>query len=233
MRATYFTFLLSATLSVQLASAARHPDVDRIGIRDINRGIYGFPNFISQEEEARLGAKLDESLRSSERLVGDNPTQARLESIAAHVALTSDYRGDLRVRLTAGRNRKATAIMGGYIFVDMSVLSLTASDDELAAVLAHEVAHLASRHGPELICYYQFLERRFKTPRVIANNITNRMIANELEADELAVQYLALAGYDPSALPRILGKLDDGPTTRRRIEELRSSTPRPASSTSN
>ncbi|MEW6367587.1 MAG: M48 family metalloprotease [Acidobacteriota bacterium] len=232
MRATYFAFLLSATLSVQQAGAARHPDIDRIGARNINHGIYGFPNFISPEEEARLGAKLDEALQLTEHLVVERVAQARIESIAARVALSSDYTGEVRVRLTTSRPLKATAIMGGYLYIDTSVVALTSSDDELAAVLAHEVAHLAARHGSELICYYQFLERRFKTPRVIANNITDRILANELEADELAAQYLQLAGYDPTALPLILCKLDGGPTTRRRIEELRNNPAQAAGSIS-
>ena len=72
-------------------------------------------------------------------------------------------------------------------------------DDELAAVLAHEIAHVTLMHMAERETSRLFTDRHEDDPFYSASYST----ADEAEADKLSVLYMALAGYDPMAAPRV------------------------------
>ncbi len=72
-------------------------------------------------------------------------------------------------------------------------------DDELAAVLAHEIAHVTLMHRAERETSKLFTDRHEDDPFYSASYST----ADEAEADKLSVLYMALAGYDPMAAPRV------------------------------
>lgn len=204
----YWKCALFCTLAAVLpALAARHPDADRIGTRNINRGIYGFPNFFSEEQERQRGAEIDQRITPSVRILADDARLALLEKIAKRILVNSDYRGPLVVKLIRGERVTAFAVMGGYLYVDESILVMSSSEDEVAAVVAHEVAHIAARHGAEVVSFRQFMRSRTAGATSLDIAVRERVRDSELEADELALQYLARTGYDPAALASILDKI--------------------------
>ncbi len=96
----------------------------------------------------------------------------------------------------------AFAQPGGYIYLSRGLLALASNEAEIAAVVAHEMAHVLLRHG----AYRQQLQRSMagRTPGEIAG-ATNRLTrAQELQADERSVALLAAAGYDPNTQERFL-----------------------------
>ncbi|MBI2839634.1 MAG: M48 family metalloprotease [Acidobacteria bacterium] len=199
--------LLFLALFASSTEAARHPDESKIGERDINRGIYGFPNFYNTEEERSTGADIDQVLQRSNTIVVGATFLPRLQEIAERIVASSDYHGTLVIRVTLGIDRNAFAVMGGYVFIDTSIVALADSDDEIAAVLAHEVAHLAARHGAELLSYQRFLQSRLPNRQAVTDAVLDRAHDSEFEADELAVQYLRRAAYRPEALASVLVKI--------------------------
>ena len=72
-------------------------------------------------------------------------------------------------------------------------------DDEVGAVLAHEIAHVTLMHMAERETSKLFTDRHKDDPFYSASYST----ADEAEADKLSVLYMALAGYDPMAAPRV------------------------------
>ena len=146
---------------------------------------------------------------------------ARVQAIGQRVARASD-RQDVPYQFGVLREKSlnAFALPGGTIYVH-SALVEKATDDELAAVLAHEVGHVAARHaakhlqadlgftalaqiasaagaGPESAQVAQSLYGLFR------NGYSRQ---DELEADRLGIRYILRAGYDPQGMITFFEKM--------------------------
>lgn len=123
----------------------------------------------------------------------------------------------------------AFAIPGGYIYVTRQLAGLLNSEAELAAVLAHEVGHVAARHSARR----QTTAQRNQLLGILGQVLSTVVLGDsalgqlgrelstsvpqlatlsysreqELEADALAIAYLRDAGYDPTALADALQSL--------------------------
>ena len=116
----------------------------------------------------------------------------------------------------------AFALPGGYLYVTRGLLALANDSAELAAVLAHEMAHVTANHG---------IQRQQKeAEEVLATQVVNDVLAKdpaarvalvrgklrlaqfsrnqELEADAVGIRAIARAGYDPFAAARFLQAMD-------------------------
>ena len=127
----------------------------------------------------------------------------------------------------------AFASPGGHIFVTTGMIDLTRSEDELAAILAHEIGHVVERHGLGSIRTSRVIsavqEGMFDalstvTPAELeevtgvfgdaTSDVLDTLVtrgysgATEREADGLAVGILLRVGYDPYALIRVLERMD-------------------------
>jgi predicted Zn-dependent protease len=126
----------------------------------------------------------------------------------------------------------AFAAPGGYIFITAGMLRLAGNEDDLAAILAHEMAHVVRGHGVRVIKK----ARRMRVYKMMASeaaagafgdynaaaqfltqavsDIIGTLVTSgysrklELEADWRAVRILAAAGYDPRGLYRILSVMN-------------------------
>lgn len=122
----------------------------------------------------------------------------------------------------------AYAAPGGYIFVTTGSLALMSDEAELAAVLAHEIAHVNERHivrelnikGKEsgaTAGLARVLGASGDPTRVAFKQAVDEAIsllfekglkqADELQADSSGLVLLAATGYDPAALRRYLDKV--------------------------
>lgn len=114
----------------------------------------------------------------------------------------------------------AFAMPGGKVGVYTGILRVAKSDDELAAIIGHEVAHVSARHGNErmsqamlfttggLALGYAVREESESTQQAIllAYGVGTTLGAtlpysrlHENESDEIGLLYMARAGYDPRA----------------------------------
>jgi predicted Zn-dependent protease len=126
---------------------------------------------------------------------------------------------DLRVTVCESPVRNAVALPGGQLLITTGMLTLLDSPDELAAVLAHEINHVLSRHSMEMtvrVSGLRFLINVVSGGHVAAGMATSvwgavsvmgSSRAKEGEADMQAVHLLLAAGVDPGALVTMLGKL--------------------------
>jgi metalloendopeptidase OMA1, mitochondrial len=112
----------------------------------------------------------------------------------------------------------AFVVPGGKVVVYTGLLRMLESEDELAAVLAHEIAHVLARHAAERITNAGLLEVvRFALYYVFGLPIPSAPLAaafflpnsrlQETEADVIGVQLAARACYDPAAAVDVFGKL--------------------------
>ncbi|NMA99635.1 MAG: M48 family metalloprotease [Phyllobacteriaceae bacterium] len=113
----------------------------------------------------------------------------------------------------------AFALPGGYIYVTRGILALASDTSELAAVLAHEIAHVTLRHArarTDKTRNTQIVDRVItgifggdSSTDATANRNRQQMAAfsqnQELEADREGIKYAGKAGYDAQAAARFLG----------------------------
>ncbi|NBT76211.1 MAG: peptidase [Betaproteobacteria bacterium] len=111
---------------------------------------------------------------------------------------------------------------GGKILITSALLQILESEDELAAVLAHEVAHVVRKHHYRVIRKQRMLEFGAQSVAIKEDSSgmsekLSGMVAQvlargldqsaEFEADRDGMVYAARAGYDASALIRVMEKL--------------------------
>lgn len=117
----------------------------------------------------------------------------------------------------------AMAFPGGYIYVSRGLLAYLENEAQLAAVLGHEVGHVAARHlarqrrAGRTSTLLSAMAGIFTGSGAIYNvgRAYGQMLVSgygremELEADALGAEYLAAAGYDPNAMLQVLQVLKD------------------------
>ena len=114
----------------------------------------------------------------------------------------------------------AFALPGGYLYVTRGLLALANDTSEVAAVLAHEMAHVSSNHGLERSKQAKVVDI---ADRVVSDVVTNPMIGEvakasterrlaafsqrqELQADAVGIKHSVRAGFDPFAASRFLNR---------------------------
>jgi predicted Zn-dependent protease len=117
----------------------------------------------------------------------------------------------------------AFALPGGFLYVNRGLLEAADNEAEVAGVIAHEVAHVAARHGMEQASKGE-LFNYLSIPLIFFGGIGGYAIREglglavpltflkfsrgaEKEADRLGAQYMWAAGYDPNALVTFFEKL--------------------------
>jgi len=168
---------------------------------------------MSDEEENRIGARLEAGLRHERELAGklDLPEDVRryrgyLQDIVQHLAAKTTRPGiHWRVHLVRQPVFNAAALPGGVILVFTGTLEgreAVRDEAELAAVLGHEMTHVERRH---VVAAYQFARAALgedADEAVLAMEIITRPLSTEreLEADDRGTELAVLAQYDPQGV---------------------------------
>ncbi len=147
--------------------------------------------------------------------------QAYLNGVLARLAKASDTPGQpYRVTILNSGVVNAFALPSGDLFVTRGLLALANDTSEAAAVMAHEIAHVTSRHAflraeqekrAALIAQAsRVIESQQKSAEVEANSaltIAGFSRMQELEADRIGIAVIARAGYDAFGAARFLSSL--------------------------
>ncbi len=155
-----------------------------------------------------------------------------VEQVGKNIAVQSglgNARESFTVSLLNSPVHNAFAVPGGYIYTTRQLVTLMNNEAELAAVLGHEVGHVAARHsqrrqqaaqrnsilgvlgaiGSAVLLgdsgLGETLSRGFMQGSQLLTLSFSR--SQELEADDLGIQYLANAGYDRRAMGTVLASL--------------------------
>lgn len=170
-------------------------------------------NLVTEEQEIATAQGVWQRLETAERQEGFrvDPPGPRLEQIQRVfgdlVAVAHRQHLPWDVHLVRHEMPNAATPGGGMVFVVEGIFTdypggkgfLHPRDDELAAILAHEIAHVTLMHMAERETSKLFTDRHAKDPYYSASYSTE----DEAEADKLSVLYMALAGYDPAGAPRV------------------------------
>ena len=178
-------------------------------------------NFMSAGDEARLGLSSFEEIKRREKLSVDAAQGALVQRVGQRIATAAAE--DIPVAkwefvLFENAEPNAFALPGGKVGVYTGILPITRDEAGLAAVLGHEVAHVAARHGGERISQ-QLAIAGIATGLAVSLNQEDPGIRNlvlvgfgvgttlaavlphsrmqESEADRIGLVYMAKAGYPP------------------------------------
>ncbi|HWQ91288.1 MAG TPA: M48 family metallopeptidase, partial [Clostridia bacterium] len=175
--------------------------------------------------ESQFGETLMEEIRKEEHFSEDAVQQKRLDGAVAPllVALPRDGGVTYQFYLLEERLPNAFALPGGYVMVTTGLMELVEGEpEELAAVVAHEIAHVTQKHGfrkiisaagPYLIM--RMVVRDESGLLGVLGQGSEVLVRQsfsqeyELEADAVGWDYLLKAKIDPRAMPRVLTKLQE------------------------
>lgn len=190
---------------------------------------------ITPEQEYYIGRAVGATVLDQYNVWDDKDATVYLNKIGKAVSLFSqrpETFGGYFFLILDSDEINAFAAPSGHIFISKGMLKLTSNEDEIAAILAHEVSHVALKHGLEAIKKSRmtgFLTilgtnalKEFGSEDVAElttlfedsiSDITSTLIntgysrAFEKEADRLAVTNLEMTGYDKHALVRVINKM--------------------------
>lgn len=178
--------------------------------------------FISEDKEVKMGRSLSRQVEEKMELDENYTNQEKVDTIGQELADVSDRRDIIySFKVIDDKHDNAFALPGGYIYIYKGLLEKLESDDEIAAILAHEIGHVCAKHSlKRLQNSFGYMALRFLVIRGAedaysarkANEAVNQLMLvysrkDEMEADSLAVKYLERAGYDPEAMVSVIDKL--------------------------
>jgi predicted Zn-dependent protease len=183
---------------------------------------------ISIADEYKIGRMIVKGLRDAGQIVEDPEVNEYIQSVGSRIASFA-HEGAQRFTFFVVRDPgiNAFALPGGFIGVNAGLLTATASESELAGVLAHEIAHVTQRHIARSVQNAgrtnlasaaavlaailvgattgmpsdALLGTITAAQSLAAQQQINFTRANEAEADRVGMGFLANAGFDPYGMP--------------------------------
>ncbi|MCU0533896.1 MAG: M48 family metallopeptidase [Hydrococcus sp. Prado102] len=179
---------------------------------------------ISDEEEVQLGKQINDRLVGREFQLDRNASVNRYVNRIGQRLAKNSTRPNIPYTFQVVRDRSvnAFATMGGFVYVTTGLLNTVDNEAQLAAVLAHEIGHIASRHAIEQMRQAAVAQGVATAAGVDSSTLVQlgvefalnrpRSREDEYEADRLAIQTLARTGYPQIAMVDFLEKLRNQPS---------------------
>ncbi len=180
------------------------------------------------EQERKLGEEAVKEFEQKVKIVNDHPMLPQIRQIVARlVPVTERPKMSYTVKVVEDEEPNAFTFPGGFMYVTTGLLKMVESEHELAAVLAHEIAHNTRMHAIQMIRKESRLsipvllamlaavfirgEASAQAAQIVSQVVQVLMLGYsrdmEREADEAAFTYLQRAGFNPVGLLTFFEKL--------------------------
>src|SRR5437868_1050707 len=206
-------------LGFSLLAADKKKDPDEIGNRDVGKGV----NFYSIEKEIALGKGLAQDVERQAKIIDDPVIAEYVNRLGQNLVRNSDAKVPFTIKVIDSEEVNAFALPGGFFFVNSGLILKADCEAELAGVMAHEIAHVAARHGTRQATRGQ-IANLATIPLIFMGGWTGygiRQAASilipagflkfsrsfESEADMLGLEYMYKTGYDPTAFVDFFEKI--------------------------
>jgi len=237
-------FLMTYAYSTMADLNLELPDMNLPSLGD-NSGHY-----VSAVKESQQGLRVLRNLRAKGLLIENPEVNLWIRSLGNKLRASAPSTATpFYFAVSKDASVNAFATIGGVIVVNAGLILRTESESELAAVIAHEIAHVTQRHIQRIIADAK--SNRFATGAALVLGalaaskdsqagvaILNATLAGaahkqfsfgrsaEAEADRVGLRILANAGFNPMGMPRFLQKLERfGNSNTAEIREMMQSHP--------
>lgn len=207
---------------------------------------------LTKEQEIALGLQaVGQMAKQHGGLHPDAQAQGVVDRVGERLVRQSDassqpWRYEFHL-LADPRTVNAFALPGGQVFITAALYNQMTEESQLAGVLGHEIAHVIARHGAERMAKSDLTRGLAGAVGVASGTAGGAQMAamvgqmvnmkygrdDELESDQLGVQFMSQAGYDPNGMVgvmKILARASGGaerseftsthPSPDRRIERI-------------
>jgi len=180
-------------------------------------------DWYSLETEIRMGKQYAMQVESSVKLVQDPVVNEYVNRIGQNLVRNSDAQVPFTIKVIDSDEVNAFALPGGFFYVNSGLILAADEEAELAGVMAHEISHVAARHGMRqmtranwaqigtlpLIFMGGGLGYGIYEASSLALPLTFMKFQRnfEAEADYLGLQYMYKTGYDPQAFISFFEKI--------------------------
>lgn len=179
---------------------------------------------VPESQLESLGTEAFAEVKREETIETNPQTNAYVQCVAQSIAGVVDSEQQWEVVVFENSDPNAFAVPGGHIGVTTGMLRIANTADQLAAVIAHEMAHVIAEHASERVSQAVAAQGGLEVMNVALSGMetTQRQgllsalglgaevgvllpfsRAQESEADELGQLYMAQAGYEPEAAIRL------------------------------
>jgi beta-barrel assembly-enhancing protease len=213
------TLTAISLVAFTLLAADKKKDPDEIGNRDVGKGV----NFYSIEKEIALGKGLAQQVEREAKIVNDPVIAEYVNRLGQNLVRNSDAKVPFTIKVIDTEEVNAFALPGGFFFVNSGLILKADSEAELAGVMAHEIAHVAARHGTRQATRGEIAQLA-TIPLIFMGGWTGYGIQQaasvaipigflsfsrgfESEADLLGLEYMYKSGYDPGAFVDFFEKI--------------------------
>ena len=184
---------------------------------------------LTPEQERQIGESGRDEILQQSKLSTDKKAIAQVTRVGQKIAKAanqSDFEWEFYV--IEDKTVNAFCLPTGKVFVYTGILPFVSSDDELATIMGHEIAHAILRHGAERMSMAQVSDMGQQLTSTLAASLAPDYAPlvsgaysvvsqygvmlpygrdRELEADKAGLELMIKAGYDPQAAPRFWQKM--------------------------
>ena len=181
---------------------------------------------MTTQQEVQAGGDYARQINAQLPLVRDSYTNQYVNQLGRQIAAQADQRGIPYTFYVVNSDVvNAFSIPGGYIYVNRGIIERADNVAQLAGVLAHEIGHVAERHGIQQaqrqqnantalsVLYGVLMRRNPSTVERAGIQVGGGAVfagysrTAEREADHDAVLFMIKSGYNPRGLPQFFGKM--------------------------
>lgn len=205
-------------------------------------------NMFSAAQDVELGQQASQEVAQQVLLLNNSRVDNYVNTLGQRLAAQAPgYKFPYQFRTVNDRGINAFALPGGQLYVNRGVIEAADNESQLAGVMAHEIAHVALRHGTNQASKASMAQMPLAIlGGLMGSNSTAAALAQlgagftlnsillkysrdaESQADLMATQILYDAGFDPKAMGQFFNKLEGGggmaffnshPSPDRRVEK--------------
>ena len=201
--------------------AGSEQDVNSIGNRGVGKGV----NLYSLQREIALGKGAAMEVEKTAKMINDPVVTEYVNRVGQNLVRNSDAKVPFTIKVIDSDEINAFALPGGFFYVNSGLILRADEEAEMAAVMGHEIAHVAARHSTKNATKGEIMQLA-TIPLILLGpggwagyglyeglNLAIPMSylkferSAEAEADYLGLQYMYKTGYDPQAFVSFFEKL--------------------------
>lgn len=206
----------------------------------------------------QMGASAFQQIKTGGKLANDPAANRYVRCVAealVRVLPTHERQQNWEIVVIQDDSPNAFALPGGKVGVHTGLFKVATTQDQLAAVIGHEMGHMASRHAAERVSQRFAADAALQAVNAATGGERRQLLGllgvgaqagvllpfsrqHEVEADVLGQRYMALAGFNPEGAPEVwenmirasggnrpLPWLSTHPDPAQRVQSLRASAP--------